>query len=694
MLQWLLWSVMVVGAPTDAHVTFTTRAAPLEKAVAEIARQSGANLAVDPPIARELVILRLKDAPLADVKKRLAQTVDAEWTTQGPKEVLTRTPEIVKRRKQEAFAERVATWQRIIDGLSFDDQWERRYSDAINGFAQPPRDAQSPAEVQASWRKQAALQTQTPQGRLLARALRRIGTERLAQVGNGQRVVYSTRPTRMQLMLADPGNRLYDTYVAEARPWGQAIQRWADEGRLDVAYYSPFFREAFGPGGFVHLVLKNRSGDVIAEPRVYSAEGAGAPRLSFSSYFSESAEAKPIAGFDKTIVDSEETLAMKRLFRPRAGDSPAEVPPLAVEILTHPESHDVMAGGPSDAVIQAAEHKDLNAIATLPDVAQVLSMRDLVGRAVTLGTVLTRYQGLAVVDLDEKAGWLTLRSRPGDRSDGFVFPRQALAKLIKRSRGPGAITLGALADYATAPSCMDALQYGLTFAERALGKPTCRVSDAGWRALRLYATLSGQQRAAAAKGGATLAIAQMTKEQRALAADIVYAEDQAFSQEPSYALALDGGVRITISTDSEPTSALPNGLPPDGSIRFIVGNVPTLFSIVDSPHFYPSLTSPETIALNAFFLERGDFPPEEAQRLPSRFAMGSVDNLTVVLKLPPAGYLTVGAALERIGRDAKWTGVEGLPKAMRDKIAAELDTLRKNNAHSPGPAENRPPVRP
>ncbi len=694
MLCLLLWSALLSGAPSDAHVTFTMRAVPLEKAVAEIARQSGANLTVDPPIAKELVILRLKDAPLADVKKRLAQTVDAEWTTQGPKEVLTRTPEIVKRRKQEAFAERVARWQKTIDALGFDEEWERRYSDTIKGFAVSTQQAETQAERNASSRRQVAFRSQTPQGRLLARALRLIGAERLAEVGVDQRVVFSTLPTRMQVPIVDPNNRLYDAYLVEGRSWQQAMRQWVDDDQHRIGYYSPFLGEEPPPGGFVHVVISATYGDSFAEPRLYAPDGINAPPMLFARSMLSGEEPKPIAGFDTPIVDSEETVATKRLLRPKLGDPPGSVPRLGLEILLHPESHELMAGGPSDVAIEAAEYKDLNMVATLPDAAHVYTLKDLVGRPVTLGTALTRFQELAEVNVDEKAGWLTIRRRPGELADSYVIPRKAIATLVKTARRSGAVTLDALAAYASSGVCLDAMSYGLTLANRAVGGTRDYIHPASWKALRLYASLSTQQRAAAANGGATIPIAAMTNAQRVTVAEIVYGEDQSFSRNGPTEPILGQGFPIASSIQSEPTSVLPNGLPPDGAVTFKVGSVPRLYGIGDGPYASPQEIDPRSVALNAFFRERGKGTSDTERYAPKRFAMGSVDNLTVILDLPPAGFLAVGASLNRISLDAKWTGMEGLPKAIRDSIAEELDELRKNNPDFTPPTGDRTPARP
>ncbi len=688
MLALLVSCLLLQSAPssTGASVSFTMRAAPLEKAVAEIARQSGANLAVDAPIAKELVILRLKDVPLADVKKRLAETVDAVWTTQGANEVLTRSEEIVQRRKEEAFAERVAIWQGIIDAFKFDEQWDRRFADTIGVYARGAGQDPSPSQQEAYYQRQSSFLAQSPQGRLLSRALHRIGAERLAQVGDGQTVVFSTKPTRMQAPLEDPQNSLYDAYVTEGRSWAQVLQQYPEGARGQLGSTAPFNGDLPAPGGTVLVGVTSGRENVVLDARVYAGDGSEVSRMAFPNYFLVNEQPKPLPGFSKPVVDSAETAAIRRLYHPAPGDQPNAVPSLALEVLANPEQHELMAGGPSDIALQAAESKNLNLVAWLPDAAHVLSMKHSSSQKPTLGSELTALQPLAKVNVDEKAGWLTMSRRACRDLDGFAIPRQAIAALIKAYRSSGATTLSALADYSTAGVNNDALDYGLNLADRLIGRPRGYLTPESWTVLRLYAALSSRQRNAASHGGLTLSVGEMTKAQRQSIADLVSAQRfEALSDDGSPAANPWGSIR------SEATVAMPNGLPANGKATFQLQTTPQVYGLGDDTLAQPSPVMPVQVARGVFQQERGQTLADNTVARQNRFAMGNRQSLSIVLEMPPAGRLAMLASVQQIPSNARWVGLAQLPKAVREQIEAELKALREGRSIFSPAAATPPP---
>ncbi len=667
----LLAALLPISAPpADAHVTFTMRAAPLEKAVAEIARQSGANLTVDPPIAKEFVILRLKDAPIADVKKRLAETVGAEWTTQGPKEVLTRTPEIVKRRKQQAFAVRAAIWKKALGAMAFDDDWDRNCAESVSDYVKSAVPSTTFEQARLNMSRRTAFENQSAQGRLLVRALRLLGPERLAALPTEGRVVFSTAPTPVQQSFGRGGQGLYSSFVAEAATWDAALQRSDDPENIELAHLRPFSWGRPTETGMVHVVFEWDSGNLTVEPRVYGSDGRACSRLSFRpdiGFGAPTGEIKPLAGFDKPVVECEESVAIKGLMA--RGASP--VPPLAIEILTHPEEHELLAGGPSDVAIQAAEHKDLNLIAVMPDMSFAVTASPS-SKPITLGTALAMLQEVAKVDLDERSGWLTITPRNMGLLDPVVLPRRAIARLVKDGLESRRQTIDILARYCLQVEESLPMMFGQMLAASVHGK-SGYVSPDGWRVLRLYAGLTSAQKAAAARGGVTLPIGRMSRSMRNLVAELVYAHDQSFSQEPATNLTPDR--TYANSLNQEPTAALPDGLPGDGTVTIRLGSEPRLFSSGEYPGAGPSSTNPQDIAWRIFMKEKDPAAPKP----PSGYAVCSIDYVAVTAWLPPAGFLSTSARLDNVPANAKWVPYTALPAEYRDAIAAKLEEFRTSN---------------
>src|SRR5690348_16065263 len=63
----------------SAKVTYSTVAAPADRVLQEISKLSGANLKASPQTAHEILVLNVKDVPLADLMKRIAAVTSGEW---------------------------------------------------------------------------------------------------------------------------------------------------------------------------------------------------------------------------------------------------------------------------------------------------------------------------------------------------------------------------------------------------------------------------------------------------------------------------------------------------------------------------------------------------------------------------------------------------------------------------------------
>ncbi len=67
------------GDGLGSHVTFTAPAETVEKALVSLSQTAGVSLSVEGPIAKDIVVLRFQDVPLADALKNIARVTAAEW---------------------------------------------------------------------------------------------------------------------------------------------------------------------------------------------------------------------------------------------------------------------------------------------------------------------------------------------------------------------------------------------------------------------------------------------------------------------------------------------------------------------------------------------------------------------------------------------------------------------------------------
>ena len=65
----------------SAQVTYRTTGATVAKVVADIAKSTEQKLTVDKELAKEIVVVSVKDVSLDEFQKRLADCISGKWVT-------------------------------------------------------------------------------------------------------------------------------------------------------------------------------------------------------------------------------------------------------------------------------------------------------------------------------------------------------------------------------------------------------------------------------------------------------------------------------------------------------------------------------------------------------------------------------------------------------------------------------------
>src|SRR5688500_20355906 len=63
----------------NPRVTFSMKAATVDKVVEALAKQTGVKIAASPAISREVVLISVTDVPLETLLAKLADVVSGEW---------------------------------------------------------------------------------------------------------------------------------------------------------------------------------------------------------------------------------------------------------------------------------------------------------------------------------------------------------------------------------------------------------------------------------------------------------------------------------------------------------------------------------------------------------------------------------------------------------------------------------------
>lgn len=170
-------------------ITLQARAQPLSQLLPKLSEKVGRTLAVHPSLAREQIVIDVKDVAPDALLERIAEVTHAQWTEESGEYRLRRPAE-----KERALAAE----ERAFHAKTLRKQWAER--------VQSPFDAKKAAEALREMRRKQD-QTETvndaelpedPGERYISELLLALPTDSIAGLRNRQGVVFSNRPSGSQ----------------------------------------------------------------------------------------------------------------------------------------------------------------------------------------------------------------------------------------------------------------------------------------------------------------------------------------------------------------------------------------------------------------------------------------------------------------------------------------------------------------
>jgi hypothetical protein len=362
-----------VAQTPDIQVTYTTAAVPVKRAVEEIAKATGAKIDVAAEAASETVVICVKDTPLFELMKRLADVVSGEWRTdKDGTQWLSYSPEKLK---QEAAAEIAAR--------------QKEVAKAIKSMARGP-DREELARENPNY--DVDLLDLEAGTKVVFQILDRVSVADLASVGSGERLVFSSSPTRMQRPLGDVREILSSftkEHNKEAREYLK--QRKIDEDKHpQTVEEKQRLREfeilnGYGPGGSNFLKIFDtpakllfivgnggevaETGNLDIEVRMYDPEGKIMLSTGLWLPVSDSVWTEPAnTGATKRtqISFSPSTQELGRVFN---FSDPTNIPAPSQELrekLLRPDLYDPYSFGQSEALMSLPRPRAKTSSATIP----------------------------------------------------------------------------------------------------------------------------------------------------------------------------------------------------------------------------------------------------------------------------------------------------------------------------------------
>ncbi|MCX7798764.1 MAG: hypothetical protein N2109_00290 [Fimbriimonadales bacterium] len=694
------FSALQAGSTSGDGVRLELAAMPLSRAIPELSRALGRSLAVSSELAGEVVVLRVQGAEPAEVLRRLAEATEATWVEQNG---LLRLALTDAQRKQQRDAELAYRERAVGEAIrkmaeplarhpNFDQQAMEEASQRSQGAAVRQGGFSPLAMVQAG-RNVIAGNPATPTGRAVARLARLIGARALAQLGDGERIVFSTQPNPMQRRFPNGGFDAIRLLVAEQSRYADAEGARQDGGieQLLGAVFGGGTRSAVSgtPAKALLSVQRQKLLDGY-EFRIALFDGDG--RQVFTDGMTMLLETSGLNLLDAlgqppsdgeeielSPVSRELLQSLRGLTGLAFGQAPSlGMSPEVAGRLRRPDLYEPLEYFHGEVFRGIGKAYGKNVVAAIPDGALASSSFLLPGQKLTVSAFLKGLQDLKTMTVQTEGDWIVGKpTRPWyqrqQRQD-----RAALARLIASAGARGTLRLDDLASYAlTNPPLLESPVASL-LALLTIPGAASNPNSMQWELLRFYGSLTAGQRQRLAAGDA-IPLRELTPSQRGNVWRMVYL--------PGFlglgGLSVAGGLPAPLAR-TEPTEILPNGLPPGSSLQVGIQRSEV---VVDAGESRPGLRLFSALGaeeLGAMMQLRED-PTMGAMVGPllpdwKQFRLGEKVRYSFLFRFTPE--VVLGGSLEDVVLDerAPAASFEQLPQAFRDRVQRAREQMRQGAA--------------
>ena len=564
-------------------ITYTTVAVPLERAMDEIGKTAGVKLSVDQELANEPVILRLDKVPLQDCLDRIAHGIGAEWKPIQGGYQLERSDEMLSKLQAADIDRRASEIKKSIADLESTAQ--------KNGRLTPER-AQNVAQQLVEFAKQRQSGTRAywssarkdlysafPKSRLLTQLISVLDPREIASLAPGGRFVYAINPTAVQRPLSDIDPQWIQDFCDDTNTLSSAVEAEVKKPEAaglseDLASQYPLIQTS--PSRVLVIVRPWVMNDrVQISMQLYDAKGNA-----LSGYQTDLASTfdpftmRPQE--DKARRESKTTgiklsdRAMQITNRVIKGyNDPSQVPKLDDETLQeilNPTKFDPLSFVTSEIVLGLATQANANVVFLPTDETEALSRVAAMNGFVNWDLFQTSLARNGEMDLSLSDGWLIGKPISPLKAAYYRCPRPAEETYAQSLAKAGFTSIDDLADLVLAMPHGSGLGPADDLSSLVLGPKTAMHDIVTEEGLRLWASLSDQQKSAAVNG-LTISYNMLDKDQLQLLDDFVFLGFKELEPVPSMLKGLSQDQIEQLYNSSERTEQLPNGVPLNSALE-------------------------------------------------------------------------------------------------------------------------------
>lgn len=686
--------------------------------ISELGKQTNVKMEAVGAAGNEVLIVNVKDVTLQDLMNRIASASSCEWQTANG--VLRLVPNFSLQRNEEAAyrAKRLASVRKVL----------KEMSDSLKPKPKPkvdPKATPKPGQTDEDMMDEAAVaEYGDPTSKALAKMALGLDAVAIANLEPNERLVFSSSPTRMQRALPNNWQPVVAELIVEQNKLAESMKqaqtenpktdeeekamKWAEQMGF-MNQFKPIerppakvllcvSRQSLWGGTAVRLSLYDETGKAVYSGQTALAIPDGEAMIDLSDFEmdipGQPKKPKPQPPTDeKPIEFSQTTKEIEAFLRPAMDETMLNSQPSEKlrEILLHPDVYDPLSFAQSEGLQAIAQRKALNVVANLPDDAMGM-FRASTKVASTASGYLKQLEDGKTTSVELKDGWCVVKPSEPFLARKNRTDRLALAALIQAADAKGVPALDDIASFALKnadPSNASvAMVYLALFAPSVMNQGMGGLID--WNMIRLWGLLGDAQRQQLKSGG-RIPFANFSPDQTALIRKMVYGANAHLDvvrpddkpKEENAFLDMISRFMPAGSKDyrDEPTEIMPDGLPYAGSLNLKATD--DFFAVPvnekGASNFRMGALGADELAMLKYFTSQPEMAAA-ANMMPSmeRLRLGQRLTLDFTFSLGPGVSLKQTLRDDKMDKASSPLGMDALPEAFRQKIAARTEALKKN----------------
>lgn len=694
-------------------VSYRHPAAPVHILLEELGKQTGVPLGAAANLNNEILIIRVQDVPLKDVLDKIALASAGEWTQEGGKTYLVRSSSRMAAENKTELEIRTAAVRKalvekfkVAPPMSADD-----VEKVLKQKAQLEKHNQDGSFDRSAWEQIQSIDHLSPGFRCLQRIVQALDPRAVAALKDGDRIVYSSAPTPKQIALPIQAATVLSELQKEAATWNAAASRMpADDTRpefysdqdphkFDKPFENPPAKvllavqssgDGLGGGIGCALIVADAQGKIlftandsisIADAGDIERQAREADKNSQSPKLELSAETRELGGY------------FGKMFGRQGTATRIEISDEWKKRILHPERYEPLSTSMSDIVLSICDGKNLNVVASIPDIFFIASIV-LVGQPElqiqTVDGALAALRAFRAADFIEKDGWFDIvPNRPATTREQRAN-RQSVSDYLMAADHDGRVTLENRAHYALSQRNTGMLDLG-TVLSMILSPEEARMMDGSMKQrlwLQLFGSLSAQQRQALAAPDGRISIGNMTAEQARILNRIVYGSKDAFGVSSGLTVIGSNGEEAESPNMYgpnghtlllEPTESLPTGLPRDGYLTMSNRSRDVIFAYAQGQPGYGSPRELSNLAWDLATRERPDlFPWATQQPAYDRFLLGTSEDYTMTVWLGSRLRTSVQLSDQAVITKGEPKPLDQMPEDFQKKLKEQIEKQRES----------------